>query len=185
MDNSYVEQPIRPFTIGRKNFVMIESSNGTKTSAILYSLVKTAKANMLNIFEYFNLLLTEVPQHMEDKDLHFLDDLLPWSPRVQKECPSRYKKSWFFNVPIYSVKSAQSALECGDFWYPVLMFEDLLLVHKLFLSNITFSFAYIQLVERHPWEYATVILFSICLCILDAYLITLYLLNILLVFITA
>nr|WP_270425241.1 transposase [Blautia intestinalis] len=93
MDNSYVEQPIQPFTIGRKNFVMIESSNGTKTSAILYSLVKTAKANMLNIFEYFNLLLTEVPQHMEDKDLHFLDDLLPWSPRVQKECPSRHKKS--------------------------------------------------------------------------------------------
>lgn len=93
MDNSYIEQPIRSFTIGRKNFVMIESSNGTKTSAILYSLVKTAKANMLNIFEYFNLLLTEVPQHMEDKDLHFLDDLLPWSPKVQKECPSRYKKS--------------------------------------------------------------------------------------------
>ena len=93
MDNSYVEQPIRPFTIGRKSFVMIESSNGTKISAILYSLVKTAKANMLNTFEYFNLLLTEVPQHMEDKDLHFLDDLLPWSPRVQKECPSRHKKS--------------------------------------------------------------------------------------------
>ena len=39
--------------------------------------------------------------------------------------PSRYKKSWFFNVHIYSVKSAQSLLKCGDFWYPVLMFEDL------------------------------------------------------------
>ena len=104
---------------------MIESSNGAKASAILYSLVETAKANMINTFEYFNLLLTEIPQHMDDKDLRFIDDLLPWSPRVQKECPSRYKKSWFFNVHIYSVKSAQSPLECGDFWYPVLMFEDL------------------------------------------------------------
>lgn len=93
MDNRYVEQAIRPFTIGCKNFVMIESSNGAKTSAILYSLVKTAKANMLNTFEYFNLLLTEIPQHMENKNLRFLDDLLPWSPRVQKECPSRHKKS--------------------------------------------------------------------------------------------
>lgn len=80
MDNNYAEQAIRPFTIGRKNFIMIESSNG-------------AKANMINTFEYFNLLLTEIPQHMDDKDFKFIDDLLPWSPRVQKECPSRYKKS--------------------------------------------------------------------------------------------
>ena len=93
MDNNYAEQAIRPFTIGRKNFVMIEFSNGAKASAILYSLVETAKANMINTFEYFNLLLTEIPQHMDDKDLRFIDDLLPWSPRVQKECPSRYKKS--------------------------------------------------------------------------------------------
>ena len=93
MDNNYAEQAIRPFTIGRKNFVMIESSNGAKASAILYSLVETAKANMINTFEYFNLLLTEIPRHMDDKDLRFIDDLLPWSPRVQKECPSRYKKT--------------------------------------------------------------------------------------------
>ena len=93
MDNNYVEQAIRPFTISRKNFVLIESSNGAKASAILYSLVETAKANMINTFEYFNLLLTEIPQHTDDKNLRFLDDLLPWSPRVQKECPSKYIKS--------------------------------------------------------------------------------------------
>lgn len=84
MDNNYAEQAIRPFTIGRKNFVMIESSNGAKASALLYSLVETAKANRINTFEYFNLLLTEIPQYMNDKDLRFIDDLLPWSPRVQK-----------------------------------------------------------------------------------------------------
>ena len=59
MDNNYAEQAIRPFTLGRKNFVLIESSNGAKASAVLYSLVETAKANRLNTFEYFNLLLTE------------------------------------------------------------------------------------------------------------------------------
>ena len=93
MDNNYAEQAIRPFTVGRKNFVLIESSRGANASAILYSLVETAKANNLNTFEYFNLLLTEIPKHMDDKDLRFLDDLLPWSTRVQNECPSRYKKS--------------------------------------------------------------------------------------------
>ena len=93
MDNNYAEQAIRPFTLGRKNFVLIESSNGAKASAVLYSLVETAKANGLNTFEYFNLLLTEIPQHVDDNNLRFLDNLLPWSPMVQKACPSKYKTS--------------------------------------------------------------------------------------------
>jgi transposase len=93
MDNNYAEQAIRPFTIGRKNFVLTESSNGAKTSAMLYSLVETAKANQINTYQYFNLLLSEIPKHMDDKNLDFIDDLLPWSPRVQKECPSQYKRS--------------------------------------------------------------------------------------------
>ena len=92
MDNNYAEQAIRPFTLGRKNFVIIESDKGAKASAVLYSLVETAKANQLNTYKYFELLLTEIPKHMEDKNLRFLDDLMPWSKRVQKECPSLYKK---------------------------------------------------------------------------------------------
>lgn len=44
-------------------------------------------------FQYLELLLTELPKHAEDKNLSFLDDLMPWSPRVQKECPSKFKKS--------------------------------------------------------------------------------------------
>ena len=93
MDNNYAEQAIRPFTIGRKNFVLIDSSNGARASAIHYSLVETAKANQLNVYQYFELLLTEIPKHMDDKNLSFLDDLLPWSPTVQEKCPSRFKKS--------------------------------------------------------------------------------------------
>lgn len=93
MDNNYAEQAIRPFTLGLKNFVFIESSNGAKANTVLYSLVETAKANGLNTFEYFHLLLIEIPQHMDESNLGFLDDFLPWSPRVQKTCPSKYKKS--------------------------------------------------------------------------------------------
>ena len=93
MDNNYAEQAIRPFTVGRKNFVIIESDNGAKSSAMLYSLVETAKANGLNTYKYFEMLLTEIPKRMEDKDLSFINDLMPWSPKVQKECPSLYKKS--------------------------------------------------------------------------------------------
>ena len=41
-DNNYAEQAIRPFTIGRKNFVLMETDNGAKASAMLYSIVETA-----------------------------------------------------------------------------------------------------------------------------------------------
>ncbi len=68
MDNNFAEQAIRPFTIGRKNFVIIESDNGARSSAILYSLAETAKANGLNTYKYFELLLSVLPEHMEDKD---------------------------------------------------------------------------------------------------------------------
>lgn len=91
-DNNYAEQAIRPFTIGRKNFVLIESDNGAKASAMLYSLVETARANKVNTYQYLELLLIEIPKHMDDNNLKFLDELLTWSPRVQRKCPSRYKK---------------------------------------------------------------------------------------------
>lgn len=77
MDNNYAEQAIRPFTIGRKNFVLIETSNGAHASAMIYSIVETAKANYLNVYPYFELLLTEIPKHTNDTDLKFIDKILP------------------------------------------------------------------------------------------------------------
>ena len=91
MDNNYAEQAIRPFTIGRKNFVLIESSNGARASAMLYSLVETAKANQLNVYQYFELLLIEIPKHMDDTDLSFLDPLLPWSKQLLAEWRKKKK----------------------------------------------------------------------------------------------
>ena len=73
--------------------MLIESSNGARTSAMIYSLVETAKANHLNVYEYLELLLTEIPKHMNNTNVSFLDELLPWSPNVQGKCPSRLKKS--------------------------------------------------------------------------------------------
>ena len=58
-----------------------------------YSIAETAKANHLNTYKYYEFLLTEIPKHMDDKNLDFLDDLLPWSPKVQAECASQIKQS--------------------------------------------------------------------------------------------
>ena len=60
------------------------STHGAQASTVIYSLVETAKANNLNVYEYFDYLLTQLSAHAEDTDLSFLDDLLPWSEATQK-----------------------------------------------------------------------------------------------------
>ena len=86
MDNNAAEQSIRGFCIGKKNWVMIDTIAGAKSSAIIYSIAETAKANNLKPYDYFEYLLTEIPKHLDDTDRSFLDDLLPWSPGLPANC---------------------------------------------------------------------------------------------------
>ena len=82
IDNNASERAIRGFCIGRKNWQMIDTINGAHSSAIIYSIAETAKANDLKPYDYFVHLLEEIPKHMDDTDRSFLDDLLPWSPNL-------------------------------------------------------------------------------------------------------
>ena len=86
MDNNAAEQSIRGFCIGKKNWVMIDTIAGAKSSAIIYTIAETAKANNLKPYDYFEYLLTEIPKHLDDTDRSFLDDLLPWSPSLPENC---------------------------------------------------------------------------------------------------
>ena len=67
MDNNASERAICGFCIGKKNWEMIDTVNGATSSAIIYSIAETAKANQLKPYEYFEYLLTEIPKHMDDK----------------------------------------------------------------------------------------------------------------------
>ncbi|EOS67768.1 hypothetical protein C818_04273 [Lachnospiraceae bacterium MD308] len=86
MDNNAAEQSIRGFCIGKKNWVMIDTIAGAKSSAIIYSIAETAKANNLKPYDYFEYLLTEIPKHLDDTDRSFLDNLLPWPPSLPANC---------------------------------------------------------------------------------------------------
>ena len=86
MDNNAAEQSIRGFCIGKKNWVMIDTVAGAESSAIIYSIAETAKANNLKPYDYFEYLLSELPKHLDDTDRSFLDDLLPWSPNLPANC---------------------------------------------------------------------------------------------------
>ena len=76
--------------IGRKNWMMIDTISGAKASAVIYSLVETAKANGLNIFRYFEHLLTELPKLKEfssdEEERQVLNRLLPWSEELPEIC---------------------------------------------------------------------------------------------------
>lgn len=59
--NNSAENAIRPFVIGRKNWLFAGSPKGAESSAILYSLVESAKMNNLNIYDYLYFVLRELP----------------------------------------------------------------------------------------------------------------------------
>ena len=89
IDNNASERAIRGFCVGKKNWQMIDTINGAKTSAIIYSIVETAKANNLKPYNYVQYLLEEIPKHMNDTNCSFLENLLPWS----KNLPAEIRKS--------------------------------------------------------------------------------------------
>ena len=62
MDNNASERAIRGFSLGKKNWQVIDTINGAKTSAVIYSITETAKSNNLKPYEYFKYLLTVIPE---------------------------------------------------------------------------------------------------------------------------
>ena len=74
-DNNGVENAIRPFAVGRKNWLFSDSQAGARASANIYSLLETARANGLIDYAYLKLVLTDLPT-MQGKNLH---QLLPWN----------------------------------------------------------------------------------------------------------
>ena len=93
IDNSASERAIRPFCVGKKNWMLINSLKGAEASAICYSLAESAKANQLKPYEYFRHLLSELPYRMDDNgniDPDKLDDLMPWAEEIPEGCHKRH-----------------------------------------------------------------------------------------------
>ena len=93
IDNNRAEGTIRGFTIGRKNWMMIDTVSGAKASAVIYSLVETAKLNGLNPYYYFVHLLKELPKLKQfasrEEETQMMEKLLPWSEDLPENCHVR------------------------------------------------------------------------------------------------
>lgn len=79
IDNNRAERAIKPFVIGRKNWLFSHTAKGANASAILYSIIETAKANGLTPFDYLNHLFTVLPERKAEEDIV---ELLPWDVRL-------------------------------------------------------------------------------------------------------
>ena len=72
--------------INKKNWLFADTPKGASTSATIYSLVETAKANGINVYAYLKHLLLYMPSAKWQQYPEELDELMPWSPEVQAQC---------------------------------------------------------------------------------------------------
>lgn len=86
ISNNLAENSIRPFTIGRKNWLFSGSPKGAVASANVYSIIETAKANGLNPYKYLKFIFQDLPGVRFGQYPEFLEDYLPWNPIIQEKC---------------------------------------------------------------------------------------------------
>jgi hypothetical protein len=78
LSNNRAERSIKPFVIGRENWLFANTPRGARSSAIIYNIVETAKENRLNPDAYLTHLF-EKPPTLESRRGESLDPLLPWN----------------------------------------------------------------------------------------------------------
>lgn len=85
ISNNRAERSIKPFVIGRKNWLFNNTPNGARASAVYYSLVVTARENGLNPFEYLTWILTNMPNLGKPGYATSIEDFLPGSAALPKK----------------------------------------------------------------------------------------------------
>ena len=89
--NNSSERSCKSFVVGRKNWLFSDTHEGADTSALIYSIVETAKANGVNIYHYLKYFLEKTPSDkMSDEEL---ESLSPWDPDVKNEISRRATES--------------------------------------------------------------------------------------------
>ena len=84
LSNNRAERNAKSYAIGRKNSLFHTSVNGAVASSVIYSLVETAKANNLNVFQYIYILLLYMPGCKNRSE--GIEQLMPWSEFVKEHC---------------------------------------------------------------------------------------------------
>ena len=86
ISNNLCESHIRPFATARRAWLFADTPDGARANAILYTLVESAKANELNVYEYLKHILSFMPNADFYNHPEVIDDLMPWSENLPQEC---------------------------------------------------------------------------------------------------
>ena len=86
LTNNRAERAVKPFVIGRKNWLFSDTDKGADASARCYSIIESANLNDLNVFGYLSYLLTELSKLGADLSDEQLDCLMPWSESLPDYC---------------------------------------------------------------------------------------------------
>ena len=84
ISNNLAENAIRPFVVGRKNWQFCDSAKGAESSAIVYSLVETAKVNGIEPYTYLMRVLSMLPCLRKSSANEEPEKLTPWHPAVRQ-----------------------------------------------------------------------------------------------------
>lgn len=85
--NNLSENSIRPFTVGRKNWLFADTVSGARASSITYTIVEMVKANGVNVYHYLSYLFEKLPNiNMTDEELELL---APWNDTLKSEIELR------------------------------------------------------------------------------------------------
>ena len=84
--NNLAERAIKSLVMGRKNWLFSQSFEGSQSSAIIMTLLETAKRNGLDAEKYINYLLTHMPNENILEKNEVLEAYLPWNEKVQQNC---------------------------------------------------------------------------------------------------
>jgi transposase len=82
LSNNRGERSIKPFVMGRKNWLFCNTQKGARASAVVYSILETAKENGLRPFEYLKFVFETMPNITTSQ----IDALLPWSETLPDNC---------------------------------------------------------------------------------------------------
>ena len=86
ISNNIAENAIRPFVVGRKNWLFCDTPKGAEASAVVYTLVETAKANGLDPFRYLNYVLLNIRFLGQNPPNEQLEQFLPWNEAARAAC---------------------------------------------------------------------------------------------------
>ena len=142
IDNNMAENSIRPFVVGRKSWLFSGTPEGAEASALLYSLIETAKANKLEPYAYLRYLFEKLPLAVS---LEEYEALLPWNLTMEQIACVRL--TW--RLRLFSSDTIKFTTDC----FAVNTQENcaLLLISVTFFEDV-FDIFHFYFSQRFYWE---------------------------------